>query len=246
MPLANPLKSIERGRTPLFIRVYQLLRKRLEDGEWGLGDQVPTIEQLMAEYDVSRITIREALSQLEREGLISRSRGRGTHVTGSLTGERWLILPTDWSGLVTHIDGMDARVKELESGPGTPRLMPEDGQPARAYWRGRRVNYAQSGAPYSLTMIYLARDVFRQAPRIFARKAILPALAGTKGLRIEHARQRMTISTAGVDTAEHLEIEVGAPVAEVRRVATDADGRVVYLAEIQYPARNLVIETTLL
>ena len=244
--VANLLKAVDKGRTPLFIRVYQLLRKRLEAGEWVLGAQVPTIEQLMAEYDVSRATIREALSQLEREGLISRSRGRGTHVTGTLKDERWLILPTDWHGLVKHIDSLDARVEEIESGPGTPRLAAGEGIAARAYWRARRVNYSQKGAPYSLTTILLARDVFRQTPRMFSRKAILPILASIRHGAIVSARQRMMISTADVDTAGHLEIEVGAPVAEVRRVACDADDRVIYLADILYPARNLVIETTLL
>lgn len=46
--------------------------------------------------------------------------------------------------------------------------------------------------------------------------------------------------------AEHLEIEVAAPGAEVRRIARDSDGRVIYLADIYCPARNLVVETTLL
>lgn len=244
--MANPLKAIDKGRTPLFIRVHQLLRKRLEDGEWQLGSQVPTIEQLMEEYEVSRITIREALSQLEREGLISRSRGKGTHVTGNITDERWLILPTDWKGLVDHIGALDAEVVEIEGGPGMPRLKPDDGASLSAYWRARRLNCAHSGVPYSLTTIFLAREVYRMAPSAFTRKAVLPVLAGIKGVDIQSATQRLTVTTADIDTAGHLRIEVGAPVAEVRRVARDKQGRAVYVADILYPARHLVIETKLL
>lgn len=244
--MASTLKANDKGRTPLFIRVHQLLRKRLESGEWALGAQVPTIEQLMVEYGVSRVTIREALAQLEREGLVSRSRGKGTHVTGNIGDERWLILPTDWKGLVGHIDKLNANVVEIDSGPGTPRLADADGTACTSYWRARRLNFAESGLPYSLTTIFLARDVFRLAPQAFAHNAVLPVLDRLKGVKIHSATQRLTVTTADLDTAHHLKIEVGAPVAEVRRVARDRQGRVLYLADIFYPARHLVIETTLL
>lgn len=244
--MANPLKSIDKGRTPLFIRVYQLLRKRLDTGEWPLGAQVPTIEQLMAEYGVSRITIREALAQIEREGLISRSRGKGTHVTGNITDERWLILPTDWKGLVSHIEKLNSKVVEIECGPGLPRLAAGEGILFGTYWRARRLNYTDAGIPYSLTTIFLPRDVFRQAPSSFSRNAILPLLDKLKKVKVHSAVQRLTVTTADIDTANHLEIEIGAPVAAVRRVARDRQDRVLYLADIFYPARHLVIETTLL
>jgi GntR family transcriptional regulator len=244
--MINPLRAIDRGRTPLFIRVYQLLRKRLETGEWALGNQVPTIEQLMAEYDVSRATIREAMAQLEQEGLINRTRGRGTYVTGNITNERWLILPTDWHGLVGHIDKLNSKVVEIESGPGMPRLAEGEGEAFRSYWRTRRLNYTQAGQPYSLTEIYLAGAVYRLAPGQFAKKAILPLIDSIRPKLVQSATQRLAITTAGVETAEHLQLEIGSPVAEVRRVARDSEGRIVYLADIHYPARHLAIETALL
>jgi GntR family transcriptional regulator len=235
---------MDRGRTPLFIRVYQLLRKRLETGEWSLGNQVPTIERLMAEYDVSRATIREAMAQLEREGLISRTRGRGTYVTGNITNERWLILPMDWHGLVEHIETLNSKVVEIESGPGTPLL--GGGEAYRSYWRTRRLNYTQSGQAYSLTEIYLAASIYRLSPGQFAKKAILPLLASIRPNLVQSATQRLAITAAGVESAEHLQVEIGSPVAEVRRIARDKDGKIVYFANIFYPARHLAIETVLL
>lgn len=242
----NPLKANDHGRMPLFIRVFQLLRRRLETGEWPVGTQVPTIEQLMSEYDVSRATIREAMAQLEREKLVSRTRGRGTFVTGNITNERWLILPSDWHGLAGHIDKLNSKVVELESGPGTPQLLQGEGEAFRTYWRTRRLNYTETGQPYSLTEIYLARDVFRRAPGKFSKRPIVPLLANMYPGLVQSAVQRTTITTAGVETAEHLQIEIGSAVAEVRRIARDGQGRVIYLAQIYYPARYLAIETTLL
>jgi hypothetical protein len=50
----SPLRAIDHWSTPLFIFVYQLLGRCLDLGERAVGDQVPTLEQLMLEYEVAR------------------------------------------------------------------------------------------------------------------------------------------------------------------------------------------------
>lgn len=87
---------------------------------------------------------------------------------------------------------------------------------------------------------------FRQVPHIFSRKAIRPMLAGNLQLKITQAKQRLAISSVGVETTQKLQMKSGGPEVEIRRVATDSGAHVVYLAELQYPARHLGIETTLL
>lgn len=58
--------------------LHDLLAQRLADMEQG--DQFPTEADLCNTYQVSRITVRRALGDLEREGLIVREQGRGTFV----------------------------------------------------------------------------------------------------------------------------------------------------------------------
>jgi len=53
-------------------------------------------------------------------------------------------------------------------------------------------------------------------------------------VEIVSARQVLTISTADLEVARHLQVSVNAPVAEVRRVFTGPKRRVIYLAEITY------------
>jgi GntR family transcriptional regulator len=66
---------------PLYYQLKQLLVDRIASGEWQPGDMVPTEEQLQEQYNLSRTTVRQALKELEFEGLISRHRGRGTFVS---------------------------------------------------------------------------------------------------------------------------------------------------------------------
>lgn len=55
-----------------------MLLNQIANGEYGVGDQLPTEQTLGQMFDVSRVTVRLALKDLEREGLIERQRGRGT------------------------------------------------------------------------------------------------------------------------------------------------------------------------
>lgn len=64
---------------PLWAQVLGDLRDRLEDGE--ITNEFPTDNALIAHYDVSRHTVREAVRRLQSEGVVIRQRGRGTFVT---------------------------------------------------------------------------------------------------------------------------------------------------------------------
>ena len=65
---------------PIYVQLVTLFHRRIKSGEWPVGQQVPTLDDLTAEFGVARATIRYAIGFLEREGLIGRYRGRGTFV----------------------------------------------------------------------------------------------------------------------------------------------------------------------
>src|SRR5579883_1591452 len=65
---------------PYYEQIYQLLRQKIVSGELQPGDMVPSETELIEQYEVSRITARQALEALVNEGLIYRERGRGSFV----------------------------------------------------------------------------------------------------------------------------------------------------------------------
>lgn len=65
---------------PRYLRLAQLLRQRIEKGVWVSGEHLPKLEDLMAEFDVARVTVRQAIALLSQEGLVSAVRGKGTIV----------------------------------------------------------------------------------------------------------------------------------------------------------------------
>ena len=65
---------------PLYYQVKQILLEKLEKGIWKPGDLVPSEQELQELYGVSRITVRQALTELTHEGRFERHRGQGTFV----------------------------------------------------------------------------------------------------------------------------------------------------------------------
>ncbi|MGL4523527.1 MAG: GntR family transcriptional regulator, partial [Bacilli bacterium] len=65
---------------PLYVKIYEKLKEMIEKGMLSEGDQLPTEHELAKEYNVSRITSKRALAELERENLIIRKRGSGSFV----------------------------------------------------------------------------------------------------------------------------------------------------------------------
>lgn len=65
---------------PAYIQIADDLRSRIIDGELRGGDKLPTEADLMADYGVSRIVVRQAVEVLRNEGLVVSQRGSGTYV----------------------------------------------------------------------------------------------------------------------------------------------------------------------
>jgi GntR family transcriptional regulator len=63
-----------------YIQIATLFRRRIESGQWQMGERIPTVDELAAECKVARATIRQALDILEEGKLIERFRAEGTFV----------------------------------------------------------------------------------------------------------------------------------------------------------------------
>jgi GntR family transcriptional regulator len=66
---------------PLYRQIAEELRRRIDSDELRQGDQLPTEDELMAQYQASRNTVRGAIRQLTTRGLVNTQHGRGTFVT---------------------------------------------------------------------------------------------------------------------------------------------------------------------
>lgn len=68
------------GQKPLWSQLFEILKERIAENVYEAGSVMPTEAELMKEFSVSRITVRQAMNRLLQDGSISRRRGSGTVV----------------------------------------------------------------------------------------------------------------------------------------------------------------------
>lgn len=72
---------LDQGPTPHYFQLKNLIKSNIISHELKGKERLPSEAELCTEYGVNRSAVRQALSELEREALIYRNRGRGTFIT---------------------------------------------------------------------------------------------------------------------------------------------------------------------
>lgn len=230
---------------PRYLQLADLMRQRIARGVWEQGKKVPSLEELVAEFGVARVTVRQAIDVLTRERLVSPQQGRGTFVTGLPPNDRWLRVQTTLAELAKVYRDTKPLIINIDEAIHSAPLTPQDGTAAEQYVYMRRL-HERSGQPYCVINIYLAEHIFRRDAARFRNETVIPLLVSMPGVHIAQARQSLTIGTADAELAHHLQVAVNTPIAEVRRVFVDIHGEVVYLSEVSYRGDFIHLEMNLI
>jgi GntR family transcriptional regulator len=215
---------------PRHLQIQRLLRGRIESGEWEGGRPIPTEMELIAEFGVSRTTIREALGVLTRDGLIARHRGRGSFVQPRLDGPAAVTnLILDYQAQIKVITTETVPAPAHIVGPlgvdrGTPvtrlvRLEIVDGAPLAVV-----VNYMRTG----LGLRIRARDL--------TQISLLEFLRDRLGMRLGAIHQSIEARLPDVEVAGLLGTDLTQPVLAVRLVVTDVAATPVEVSDAFYRA----------
>lgn len=221
------------------------MRERIVKGIWPIDAQIPTLPALALAFGVGLITVRQAVQFLKSEGLLAPKQGQGTFVLRKPETHPRMQVETSLQGLAELYRRQSPRLITLEDGFALPDLSDEDGIAAPSYKFLRRI-HASERQFTSVISAYIDERVFNLAPERFRTETVIPVLMDLKAVKIGSARQILTISTAGEDAANALNISVSAPVAEVRRVICGSDGTVIYVADLTYRGDYIRVDMNLL
>src|ERR1700710_2616156 len=228
------MELISDSHVPKYAQIAGIFRQRIARGIWARGLRLPANDVLAMEFGVSRVTIRQAVDLLARDGIIEAQQGRGTFITGILTQNRWLKVETTLSDLAEVYRDTSPEIINISESRTDAPLLPEDGRPAPHYVFMRRV-HSRDKRPYCVISIYLDEKIFRKCPKRFRKETVIPILKDLRDPAITSARQTLTIGTADLEAAKLLQIPLNSPVAEVRRGFTAEDRSVIYLGGVSYP-----------
>jgi len=230
------MTSIERGSPiPLYHQLKQLLVDRIMSNELQPGDILPTEEKLQETYQLSRTTVRQALKELEIDGLVSRHRGRGTFVSPakirhsaephfSLTDAllqqgiqpSWRILSAEWIPAGTDI----ASLFKLEAG-----------MPVFQLRRLRLTNNEPIGFHIAYASPSMAAAIDKDQMDVGGSTQYLRRTDALSGC---YANRMVEAGRASIETAELLDIEEGSPILLINRELINSDGQIVEILKARY------------
>jgi GntR family transcriptional regulator len=226
----DPKFDLSRSSVARYIQLATLFRRRIEAGQWPTGSQIPTVDDLAAQHQVARATIRQALGILEGEGLITRHRAKGTFVTERIRQHLWLEVTTDWRGLLNSRDGAVIEVLETEEVQALPQCPHDLGAQADAYLRLRR-RHSRDGQVFLVADVFIEAEFSRLIPPEAFTTTTAMRLATHLPSKVGRAQQTITIGTADIETATLLDIPLNAPVCLIDRSVSDEQDRLMLLSK---------------
>ncbi|EGJ26484.1 GntR family transcriptional regulator [Streptococcus porcinus] len=73
---------------PAYIKIHDAIKKDIDDQVWAIGDRLPSERDLADHFEVSRMTLRQAITLLVEEGILERRIGSGTYVSSQRVQEK--------------------------------------------------------------------------------------------------------------------------------------------------------------
>jgi GntR family transcriptional regulator len=214
---------------PLYIQIRNLLRERIRLGEWAAEEPMPTEEELVAHFRVSRTTVRQAMSDLANEGLVVRHAGRGTFARQPLMVVRmqqWHSLTTDIaqrglrpSKATLTVEKLDARAEIAHRASELAEGDILHIQSVR-YADGVPIVVLDNYFPFELCRFLTELDL--DDPDLSIERAL-----SEHGIELARANGEISATTASKREAKHLDIKPGSPLVEIATKTYNADGRVV-------------------
>lgn len=202
----------EKGAPPLYSQVETILRTDIEHGKYNKGDSFPTENMLMEEYQVSRVTIRQAMTALSQAGYIMSRRGIGTEVTYEKIDEHMKSVISFTDEMKQHNITMNTSYCKMEKiTPSTRVAMALEIPKTDFCYRLTRVRNVQ-GSPLVYTITYLKCVVELPLDEKYYMKSLYKFLKDTYQIVIEKGKDTLEAALPSEEVQAFLEIGPAMPV----------------------------------
>ncbi|KAF1045185.1 GntR family transcriptional regulator [Xylophilus sp.] len=225
MPLSPTQKTAEPSALPLHAQVRERLRERILDGTYVPHAQLPSESELGALFSASRITVRQALSDLQRENLIFKIPGKGTFVSKPKAFQQLSQLEGFAEALNRMGYEVRNRVMSHKTVPASARVARKlgvaVGEPVAQIKRVRCINRA----PVSYEVTYLPHAIGeRLRQEDLAGRDIFLILENDYGIPLGHADLQIDATLADDALSHALDIEEGTALLRIERLTHTAAG----------------------
>jgi GntR family transcriptional regulator len=211
---------------PLHSQLRATIDRKIESGEWTPEAQVPSERELCEQFQVSRITVRQALHQLVTDGRLIRIHGRGTYVATSPLKKQLLPLVGFSEDMTARGQRPGARVLRFEAATASlavaQALRLAAGEGVLVLRRLRLAN----GRPMALETVYLPEQLMPGLlDESLEDRSLYQTLRQKYGIRPARAVQQWQAVPCPAADSKLLDVKKASPVLQIQRTTFDSDGR---------------------
>lgn len=213
------ISTVDRTSTrKLKCQLLQILREPIERGEWQVGLQIPTEEQLCGQYHVSKATVRAAIAELVASGHLKKNQGKGTFVRR--------MIPEECIRMAIHLNAerMEFSAVQRYHVIGSGTVQPEveiadylNLKQGETCWFLARI-LVLDGIPLALENVYLPSRLC--IGDLGERGTVAPLTSCVEGrcaLKIQRLREKTEMICTGAQEASFLRIPPQTPAMRIRQ-----------------------------
>ncbi|MCU0560650.1 MAG: GntR family transcriptional regulator [Desulfobacterales bacterium] len=219
-PLGYPGELDPSSYVPLYHQLKEVLKSRIGAGEWKTGQMIPSENELAAAFDISAGTVKKALFELVRDGVVVRRQGKGTFVARPSFKRSFFRFFRHGAGQNSEDVIPVSRV--LFSGTAAPPVRVREALNLSADSRCLLITRIRSlgGTPLMYEHIHLPRKIFKGFEKIdISQELLYPIYDSRYNTPIVWAEEFLEPRLAAGEVAGHLGLAKGAPLIYIERIA---------------------------
>jgi len=229
---------------PLYIQLAKLIESTISNGIYLPGSKIPTEQELMQKYDISRVTVRQTMKHLEDKGLVERKQGLGTFVNKKVYPQKFEDIAQFYPSLLKK--GMISKMDMLEYEMISPnsllqeklKLSPQDEvlKFTRKYLINKNtIVLGQGFIPNHIANNWSKEEATQQnSLKLIQEKA---------GIILKNFEMKIKATVAKTYHAKVMKIKEGEPILQLTRLAYSIEEDAVEYVIISFPGDAYEIVT---
>lgn len=224
--------------SPVYIKIHNQLKRDIESGIWKVGDRIPSERALSVQFQVSRMTLRQALQTLVEEGILERRVGAGTFVARQKVQEK-MSGTTSFTELMRS-QGKFPSSQTISYRTVSPSLSEQErlslGENDKVV-RMERIRLADS-LPICFEVATIPADLVKNFSRAEVTESFYATMEQKGGYVIGQAKQTITATLASESIADYLNLKRGDAILRLRQITYLSDGRPFEYVRTQYAGQR--------
>ena len=216
-----------RGASPLYYQLKDLIKEKIINNEYKTGEMIESEKELQTKYNLSRITVRQALNELVNEGYLLRQRGKGTTVLGQNLFEERLVKVKSFTDEMREIGYVPGTLSTDVSLIKESKLLEEKSQifEAKEVYKVSRVRTAND-IPIVVFETYLPQITLFKEQSLKQMESLYDLFAQFQ-IKIQRVEECFEVSLATKSLAEKLNVQESFPLMQRTRQSYSPQGELI-------------------